>query len=139
MTLSVVNLSRIDLATDDDKEHHIDKWAALFKAKTWEELKMIAANNEYLTEASETIYQMSADERIRKICRDREEYYQDIRSYQRTIAKKDSVIAERDNTIAKQKNRLTKQKDELIKKDTALAEKEALIKQLFAEISSLKK
>ena len=34
MALSVVNLSKIDLATEEDMKYHIDKWAALFKAKT---------------------------------------------------------------------------------------------------------
>ncbi len=48
LTLSVVNLSRIDLATEEDKEYHIDDWARLFKATTWEEIKMLAAKNEYL-------------------------------------------------------------------------------------------
>ena len=34
IALSVVNLSKIDLATEEDRKYHIDKWAALFKAKT---------------------------------------------------------------------------------------------------------
>ena len=32
--LSVLNLRRIDLATEEDKKWKIDKWATLFKAKT---------------------------------------------------------------------------------------------------------
>lgn len=39
--LSVLNLSRIDLATVEDKQYHIDYWASLFKATTWEEIKML--------------------------------------------------------------------------------------------------
>ena len=50
---------------------------------------MIAEQNEYLQEASKTMFQMSADELIRKRCRDREEYYQDLRNYERVIAEKD--------------------------------------------------
>lgn len=99
LTLNVVDLSRIDLATEDDKKHHLDSWAALFKSTTWEELKMIASKDEYLNEASKTIYQMSADERIRKQCRDREEYYEDLRSYERAIAKRDQALAEKDALI----------------------------------------
>lgn len=85
LTLYVVNLSRIDLATDEDKRYHIDDWACLFKAATWEEMKMIASKNEYLKEAAQTIFRMSADEEIRKRCLDREEYYQDLRNYERKI------------------------------------------------------
>lgn len=85
LTLHVVDLSRIDLATEEDKKYHIHEWAMLFKAKTWEEMKMLAARDEYLQEASETIFRMSADDLVRKRCLDREEYYQDLRSYERKI------------------------------------------------------
>lgn len=37
----MLNLSRIDLATVEDKQYHIDYWASLFKATTWEEIKML--------------------------------------------------------------------------------------------------
>ncbi len=50
---------------------------------------MIAEKNEYLNEASKTMFRMSADEMIRKRCLDREEYYQDLRNYERVIAEKD--------------------------------------------------
>ncbi|MBD5522125.1 MAG: Rpn family recombination-promoting nuclease/putative transposase [Lachnospiraceae bacterium] len=131
LTLSVVNLSRIDLATEEDKRYHIDHWAMLFKATTWEELKMLAAENEYLNEASNTMYLMSADERIRKQCLDREEYYQDLRSYERAIAERDDVIAQKDDTIANQMNALAQ-------KDNTIAQQESQIQQLIAEINILK-
>lgn len=124
VTLSVINLTRIDLATEEDKKYQIDKWAALFKAKTWEELRMIAAGNEYLNEASETMYEMNSDDWVRKISRDREEYYQDIRNYQRHIALKDDVIAE--------------QKKELAEKEEALSEKDIIIAQLESELEHYK-
>ena len=99
MTLSVVNLARIDLATDVDKEYQIDKWASLFKATTWKNLKMIAANNMYLNEASQTIYHMNSDYWIRKACTEREEYYLDIQCFNETIAEQGNTIAEQENTI----------------------------------------
>lgn len=46
---------------------------------------MVASKNEYLKEAAQTIFRMSADEEIRKRCLDREEYYQDLRNYERKI------------------------------------------------------
>ncbi len=36
VTLCVVDLNKTELATDEDKKYGIDKWAKLFKAKTWE-------------------------------------------------------------------------------------------------------
>lgn len=51
-TLSVVNLSRIDLATEEDKKYQIDYWAKLFKATSWEEIRMLASKNENIQAAS---------------------------------------------------------------------------------------
>ena len=55
LRLSVVDLTCIDLATEEDKRYHIDEWAALFRAGTWEEIKMLAQNNDYIREASNTV------------------------------------------------------------------------------------
>lgn len=95
LTLHVVDLSRIDLATEEDKRYHIHEWAMLFKATSWEEIKMLASRDEYLNEASETIFRMSADDLVRKRCRDREEYYQDLRNYERKI-EQDRIEHEQD-------------------------------------------
>ena len=85
LTLHVVDLSRIELATEEDKQYHTHEWAMLFKAGTWEEIRMIASKDKYLEEASKTMFQMSADDLVRKRCRDREEYYQDLRSYEKAV------------------------------------------------------
>lgn len=121
LMLHVVDLSKIDLATEEDKEYHIDHWARLFKTSTWEELKMLASENKYLDEASKTIFRLSADEQIRKQCRDREEYYQDLRSYEREIEKMKRMIEEKDAVLSK-----------------TLSEKDATIQKLLAEINVLK-
>ncbi len=100
LILRVLDLTQINLATSEDKAYLIDYWAALFKAKTWEEIKMLAEKNEYLNEASETMFQLSADELIKKRCRDREEYYQDLRNYERVIAEMKNTIKDKDTAIA---------------------------------------
>ena len=92
LTLSVVNLSRIDLATEEDKRFQIDHWAKLFKATTWEEIAMLASKNEYFNEAFNTMIQLSAEEEIRDRCRDRAEYDRTIRTYENTITEKDARI-----------------------------------------------
>ena len=67
---------------------------------------MLAEKNEYLQEAAETMFRLTAEEQIRKRCRDREEYYQDMRNYERYIAQQEG-----DLTIAKRA--LTRIEDEL--------------------------
>lgn len=85
--LSVIDLTQINLATEDDRLFEIDYWATLFKASTWEEIKMLSTKNEYLNQASNTIFKLSADDLIRKRCLDREDYYSDIESYKDEVSK----------------------------------------------------
>ena len=72
--VNVLELKQVEIATEEDKEWNLDFWAKLFKARTWEELKMIAKDNEYFTEASNTLYDLYADFNVRERCRDREDY-----------------------------------------------------------------
>lgn len=128
--LNVVDLSRIDLATDEDREYHIDTWAKMFKATTWEEVRKMAEQNEYLQEAAKSIFQFNTDEQIRKMCRDRVEYYQDLHNYQRFTAQQQQIILEKDITIA--------EKDAaLAEKDNTITEKDNLIASLYAQIENM--
>lgn len=65
-TLSVVDLTQIEKATEEDKSSKIDYWARLFKAQTWEELQMLAQNDEYLQEAATSIRIANEAEIVRK-------------------------------------------------------------------------
>ena len=134
----MVDLSHIDLATDEDKKYHIDYWAKLFKATTWEEIKMLADKDQYINEASNTIFQLSADEQIRKRCRDREEYYLDLRAYERVIANDKKVIAERDKTIAEKEKTIAEKDAFIVKTTKTITEKDALIQELLKENERLK-
>ncbi len=131
LTLNVVDLSRTDLATEEDKKYHIHEWAMLFKAETWEEIKMLASKDEYLQEASETIFRMSADDLVRKRCRDREEYYQDLRSYERKI-EQDRIEHEQDLRSYERKI-----EQDRIRYEQIVAEKEEEIRQLRTRLLQL--
>lgn len=136
LTLYVIDLSHIELATEEDKQYHIHEWAMLFKAATWEEVRMIASKDEYLNEAAQTMFRMSADDLIRKRCRDREEYYQDLRNYERVIAEKERSIEE--NERKREQDRLEHEQD-LRNYERVIAEKEQENEKLRAEIERLKK
>jgi len=85
---------------------------------------MLASENNYINEASNTMFRLSAEEDIRKRCQDREEYYREIRTYKRIIAEKESSIAEKDSLITEQ--------------SSLLAEKNSLIQQLLEKNKRLK-
>ena len=74
LRISVVNLTQIELATEEDKQYDIDLWARVFTATTWREVEMLAQNNEYLQEAISGVRQLTADEKIRQQCQAREDF-----------------------------------------------------------------
>ena len=100
-------MSRIDLASDEDRRYNIDRWARLFKAKTWEELKMLASEDNAIQEAVKTVYQVSEDERQRFIA----------------LGREDAI--RRQNGIMKRMDRLQEE----------LAEKDRIIEQLRAQLA----
>ena len=103
---------------------------------------MLAAKDEYLQEAAETIFQLSADDLVRKRCRDREEYYQDLRNYERAIAEREEMIErdrlEHEQDLRNYKRVLAEQEQDLRNYENALAERDSQIQQLLAEIEALK-
>ena len=133
--LGVIDLNQIELATEEDKKYQIDYWAALFKATTWEEIKMLAQNNEFIEEASETIYQLTQEEEIRLQCEAREEYYriERCRQHELNVAKAEKATLEEEKAELQEKNtKLEKKNAEIVKEK---AEREA---ELQAEIARLK-
>lgn len=75
LRLCVLDLSRIDLATTEDKSYQIDYWASLFKSTTWEEIRLLAKDNTYIKDAASTVYKLSQEEMVRLQCEAREDYY----------------------------------------------------------------
>ena len=128
LRLSVLNLTRIDLATEEDKSYHIDYWASLFKSTTWEEIKMLAQKDDCIRDASDTIYQLSQEEEIRLQCEAREDYHRRLRRIEtqhEEIEELSTRIAEKDAVIADMHK--------------AVSEKDAHIAALTAELERLKR
>jgi predicted transposase/invertase (TIGR01784 family) len=120
--LSVVNLNRIELATDEDKSYDIDYWASIFKAKTWEEIQMLAKDNEYLQEAAESLYVANADEIVRQQCRARE----DAERLQRTLERDNKLLKEqlnsKDKELDETRNLLSKERQRIAELEAKLAQ-----------------
>ena len=129
--LSVLSLNQIKLATKEDKKWHIDEWARLFKATTWEELKMIAEKDKVYSEAANSIYVQNSDETIRAMCEARQEAIFHEQYVQKQLkelkeAREEAIIHEQ--YVQKQ----------LSEKDAKLSEQQNLIEQLQAENKKLK-
>jgi chromosome segregation ATPase len=72
--LRVLQLNHIHLATETEKNSGIAHWASLFKAATWEEIKMLAHEKPIFTKVAQELYKSNTDEQIRYACQAREEY-----------------------------------------------------------------
>ena len=73
----VLNLKSVDDTSVLKEPEELYQWAKLFKASTWEEIKMLAEKNEYIADTIVTLKQLSADEKIRMQCQAREDYEHD--------------------------------------------------------------
>ena len=137
--LNVLKLKQIELATDEDKQWKLDYWARLFQSKTWEELKMLAQQNDVFMETCETIFQKNQDEKVRYWCEAREEAERIARSvkrdYENQLAEKDSIIIEKDNTITDMGNTIVEKDNALTEKDNTIAEMRAQIAALMAQLN----
>ncbi|MCM1125366.1 MAG: Rpn family recombination-promoting nuclease/putative transposase [Lachnospiraceae bacterium] len=134
--LSVLDLTCIHLATEEDKFYQIDYWASLFKAATWEEIKMLASKNKYIEEASETIYKLSLKEKIRLQCEAREDYYRRQKSMQlmreqqlAEIEKQSSQIEQQNSEIERQNSEIERQNSEIEKQNSKIEKQAAIIQQ----------
>ena len=116
--LCVVDLTHIDLATEEDRAYGIEHWARLFKASTWEELKMIANNSQVLTEASKALYQLNADEIMRQRCRAREDYI----LHENAMKRQNQALTAENKTLTAKNEVLTAEK-EAINNEFASAKK----------------
>lgn len=142
--ISVVDLTQTELATDEDKSYGIDQWVALFKSKTWEELRMIANEKPELLEATKSLYEYNNEDTIRFQCYAREDYIKQMNSIRRDILeaasqneKLTSLVAEKDACI-KEKDACIKEKDACIKeKEDYIKEKEDYIKEIENYIKEL--
>ena len=134
---NVVYYTQIDLSTENDRACQLDCWAKFFKATTWEEIHMLAHDNEVLTEAATTIYQLTQEERIRMECEAREDYYRTQLGWQNMLssqADQIEVLATEKDCLSTEVQSLTTEKESLSTKVQSLtAEVERLRKQLHLQ------
>ena len=124
LSLNVLDLTQIDRATEEDKCFGIDRWAALFRATTWEELRMITKNNEYMDDGAQVLLTMNSDQTIRDMC-----YFRERAEIEEKY---------RNDLIKKQEQTINMQANSLLEKDNTIAEKNRIIAELQAQLASQK-
>lgn len=140
--IGVVNLNQIELATDEDIKYGLDKWVALFKSKTWEELRMIANEKPELLAATKSLYKYNNEDTIRFQCYAREDYRRKMNTIERDRKRLAELEAEHYDLVsqniqlATQNDALASQNDTLASQNDALASQNA---ELLAKIEQLEK
>ena len=115
------------MATQEDREWKIDYWASLFKATTWEELKMLAKQNPILEDAVETIYELTADESIREQCKAREKH---IREMNTILREREIAVQARDEAVQAKDEAIQRLDEAVLKLDEAVQKENAATRQL---------
>jgi len=131
--ISVVNLTQIERATEEDKQYGIDLWARVLTAKTWEEIDMLAQDNEYLRETSKAMYELDQDLLIRQQCQAREDFLYWERIKANHTKQVETELAETKAELSNQKAELAAKNAELERQKAELAAKDALIAELLAQ------
>ena len=125
--LYVIDLTKIDMATDEDEASGLKHWAQLFKATTWEELRQMAEKNRDYMEAAEALYEYNQDEVIREQCQAREDYYKREKVIAQKMEKMAAALIENAEAL-QEKDAVIEEKDAVIeKKDAALKQSNALL------------
>ena len=131
-SIRVLSLSCLEAALDEDKtdSNSLYYWAKLFKADSWEELRMIAEENPRMESFVGTVRKLSAEEKVAQACEARRRYLQDVATYDSQIqALKDKVedakleLYEKNQELDEKNQELDEKNQELDEKNQELDEK----------------
>ena len=75
MSIRVLQLSQLGKKEDEADMPELYRWAQLFQAGTWEEMRMLAEKSEAIRECVVTYKELTADERAKMEAEAREDYY----------------------------------------------------------------
>ena len=78
--LRVLHLKSLENDSIKKEPADLYYWAKLFKATTWEDIKMLASKNPDFEDTIVTLKELSADEKIKLQCEARERYEWDMAS-----------------------------------------------------------
>ena len=127
LELRIVSLRELENATEEDKKWKLDLWARAIKAKTWEELAMIAEKDEVFEKFGNVLYVLNSNDEVQELCRKREDFYR----YQRTVNRELEENRKKLEDYASYERTVNRELEENRKK---LEEKDRIIKDLMAKV-----
>ena len=144
LRLSVLNLTQTALATEHDRHAGLTRWAAAFKAKTWEEYQMLAEEDSIFEKVSDALYLLSENREVAEQCLRMQEaaaerkYWENMKEQlveaEKTLAEKQKALAENEKALAENEKALAENEKALAEKDNTIAKKDAELEQLKAQL-----
>ena len=138
LQINVLSLLHLDKATTAERSSGLFTWAQFFRARTWEELKMLEKEDARIGAAAESVYKLICSETIRSQMEAREDYYLTMESYNEAIRERDKQLAEKEEQLAEKEEQLAEKEEQLAEKDKELAEKERQRAEMAAQIEQLR-
>lgn len=136
--IRVLSLSQLENASEEDKNNPngLYRWAKMFKASTWEELKMIAQDNPMMDSFVGTVMQLTAEEKVAQACERRRRYSNDIATYEYEIDTAKAKLEDLESSLVSINNEIANKDAEIANKNAEIADKEAEIADKNAEIAN---
>ena len=131
----MLQLNQLGNPKDERDIPEIYYWAQLFKAKTWEEIQMLAEKNECIKQSIATLQELTADEKARMQMEARERYRRDLAASVELGKQQSAEVIQRLQAEKEKAEEESKQKDERIRK--VQEEKDAMQSELEERIRSL--
>lgn len=78
MSIRVLQLNQLGNREDEKKWPELYRWAQLFKAQTWEEMRMLAEKDDAIKECVFTYKELTADEKARMQLEALDDYYRQL-------------------------------------------------------------
>ncbi len=133
MLIMNVNLRAIASATEEDERFGIDKWAKVFKAETWEDIRMLAEKNKEIEQAASSIWQLTEDEKIREQIRRREANIANYNRKEKMLKDLQEKVDEQEQEIKKAASQLKEAKSQLDDTKLQLQEVESQLNESIKE------
>lgn len=119
--MNVLNLDYTHLATREDKKHHLDHWAKMFTAKTWEELPL-ETDDPAFKEVAEIMYAVNKDVHERTM-------FEAHRKYLEVTGTARADVEQARAEAAEAKAKLEAAREEIARRDAEIARLRTLLEE----------
>ena len=138
--IKALMLGNMENASREQKEDYgsVYYWAKLFKAKTWEELRMIAKNNERMESLVNTASRLSVDRSVQEACESRIMHRLDINTLEHRIQERDLTIDTYLHRLQKKEEMIESLEQDMQKKDEIIESQTSMLAKKEDELQKLR-